>query len=132
MEVVNPSGAMTSGLTAKLLIPQPKQFAHNISPSLLILSDQGHLGIKGITPDNKVVFHNINILKAENTGIWITGLEEETQVITVGQGYVEYGEEVNPVYKKAEENKQDSTTGSNEPSLINDPALINNSGTVNE
>lgn len=102
MEVSNPSGSMTSGLTAKLLIPQPKQFAHTISPSLLILNDQGHLGIKGITPDNTVVFHSIEILKAENTGIWITGLEEETQVITVGQGFVDYGEKVEPVYKKAD------------------------------
>jgi multidrug efflux system membrane fusion protein len=99
MEIINPTGSMVSGLTAKLLIPQPKQFAHNISPALLILSDQGQLGIKGITPDNKVIFHAIDILKAENTGIWITGLAEETQVITVGQGYVDYGEKVIPVYK---------------------------------
>jgi multidrug efflux system membrane fusion protein len=99
MEIINPTGSMVSGLTAKLLIPQPKQFAHNISPALLILSDQGQLGIKGITPDNKVIFHAIDILKAENTGIWITGLAEETQVITVGQGFVDYGEKVIPVYK---------------------------------
>jgi multidrug efflux system membrane fusion protein len=108
MEVTNPSGSMTSGLTAKLLIPQPQQFAHKISPALLILDDQGHLGIKGITPDNKVVFHSIDILKAENTGIWITGLEEETQVITVGQGFVDYGEEVTPAYKKSVEEKKDT------------------------
>ncbi len=107
MEVLNPSGSMTSGLTAKLQIPQPKQFAHEISPALLILNDQGHLGLKGLTPDNKVVFHGIEILKAENTGIWITGLEEETQVITVGQGFVDYGEEVTPVYKDAEEANKD-------------------------
>ncbi len=110
MEVINPSGSMTSGLTAKLRIPQPKQFAHEISPALLILDDQGHLGLKGITPDNKVVFHGIDILKAENTGIWITGLEEETQVITVGQGFVVYGEEVLPVYKNTEEQKLDAPT----------------------
>lgn len=107
MEVSNPSGSMTSGLTAKLQIPQPKQFAHEVSPALLILDDQGHLGIKGITPDNKVVFHGIDILKAENTGIWITGLEEAAQVITVGQGFVDYGEEVTPVYKEAEEQQKE-------------------------
>lgn len=110
MEVINPSGSMTSGLTAKLRVPQPKQFAHEISPALLILDDQGHLGLKGITPDNKVIFHGIDILKAENTGIWITGLEEETQVITVGQGFVVYGEEVQPVYKANEEKKLDTPT----------------------
>ena len=108
MEVSNPSGSMTSGLTAKLQIPQPKQFAHEVSPALLILDDQGHLGIKGITPDNKVVFHGIDILKAENTGIWITGLEEAAQVITVGQGFVDYGEEVTPIYKEAEEQQKES------------------------
>lgn len=108
MEISNPSGSMTSGLTAKLQIPQPKQFAHEVSPALLILDDQGHLGIKGITPDNKVIFHGIDILKAENTGIWITGLEEAAQIITVGQGFVDYGEEVTPVYKKAEEQKEES------------------------
>lgn len=110
MEVINPSGSMTSGLTAKLQIPQPKQFAHEISPALLILDDQGHLGLKGITPDNKVIFHSIDILKAENTGIWITGLEEETQVITVGQGFVDFGEEVDPVYKNSVEQQDDSVS----------------------
>jgi multidrug efflux system membrane fusion protein len=108
MEIANPTGAMTSGLTAKIEIPQPKQFAHEISPALLILNDQGHLGLKGLTPDNKVIFHAIDILKAENTGIWITGLEEDAQIITVGQGFVEYGEEVTPVYKDVKELNIDS------------------------
>jgi membrane fusion protein, multidrug efflux system len=112
MEVSNPSGAMTSGLTAKLQISQPKQFAHKISPALLILNDQGHLGLKGITNENTVTFHGIDILKAENTGIWITGLEEETKIITVGQGFVSYGEKVSPVFKaeKTNENESEVTT----------------------
>lgn len=106
MEVINVNdklvgGNMTSGLTAKIQVSQPKQFAHHISPALLILNDQGHLGLKGLTEDNKVIFHAVDILKAENTGIWITGLEEEAKVITVGQGFVEYGETVFPVYKES-------------------------------
>lgn len=99
MEVENMQGNMTSGLTAKIEVAQPQQFAHRISPALLILNDQGQLGLKGLTEDNKVIFHAIEILKAENTGIWITGLKEHTKVITVGQGFVEYGETVSPVYK---------------------------------
>ncbi len=109
MEVLSKDikGSMTSGLTAKMQIPQPGQYAHRISPALLILNDQGHLGLKGLTEDNKVIFHPIDILKAENTGIWITGLEEQTKIITVGQGFVDYGEKVSPVYKhtQAEANK---------------------------
>jgi multidrug efflux system membrane fusion protein len=100
MVINNPSGNMTSGLTAKIQISQPKQFSHKVTPALLILNDQGHLGLKGITEDDTVIFHGIDILKAENTGIWITGLEEESKIITVGQGFVDYGEKVSPVYKK--------------------------------
>ena len=99
VEIDNPAGAMISGLTAKILIPQPAQFAHKISPALLILNDAGHLGLKGIDQEHAVIFHPIDILKAENTGIWVTGLEEETDIITVGQGFVEYGEIVEPVYR---------------------------------
>jgi multidrug efflux system membrane fusion protein len=102
MVVKNPSGNMTSGLTSKIHIAQPKEFAHQISPALLILNEQGHLGLKGLTEDNKVIFHAIEILKAENNGIWITGLEEEAKIITVGQGFVDYGEQVSPVYKDSE------------------------------
>ncbi len=110
MMVNNPSGNMTSGLTAKIKISQPKQFAHQITPALLILNDQGHLGLKGIAEDDSVIFHGIDILKAENTGIWITGLEEETKIITVGQGFVSYGEKVSPVYKKDQLNESEVPT----------------------
>lgn len=99
MEVENLKGAMTSGLTAKLMLPQPKQFSHLVSPALLILNDQGKLGLKGLTENNKVIFHAIEIVRAVSNGIWITGLEEESKIITVGQGFVEYGEQVSPVYK---------------------------------
>lgn len=110
MMVNNPSGNMTSGLTAKIKISQPKQFAHQITPALLILNDQGHLGLKGIAEDDSVIFHGIDILKAENTGIWITGLEEETKIITVGQGFVSYGEKVSPVYKEDQLNESEAPT----------------------
>lgn len=108
MVVTSPSDNMTSGLTAKLLVAQPKQFAHKVTPALLILDEQGHLGLKGITEENKVIFHPVEILKAENTGIWITGLQENDKIITVGQGFVSYGEEVLPVYTH-----KDKTLGNN-------------------
>ena len=103
MEVKNIKGAMTSGLTAKLIVPQPKQFSHLVSPALLILNDQGKLGLKGLTEDDKFIFHAIQIVKAVSNGIWITGLEEESKIITVGQGFVDFGEQVSPVYKVAPE-----------------------------
>lgn len=98
LEIDNPSGVMTSGLTAKIHIPQPQTHAYHVSPALLILNDQGRLGLKGINQEHQVVFRPISLLKADNNGIWVYGLGEEAQIITVGQGFVDYGEQVEPVY----------------------------------
>ncbi len=98
LEISNPGSSMTSGLTAKLHIPQPATYAYFISPALLILDDEGQLGLKGIDKQNRVVFRGINLLKADNKGIWVYGLGSEANIITVGQGFVEYGQQVEPVY----------------------------------
>lgn len=98
LEISNPGGSMTSGLTAKLHIPQPATYAYFISPALLILDDEGQLGLKGIDEQNRVVFRSVNLLKADNKGIWVYGLGSEANIITVGQGFVEYGQQVEPVY----------------------------------
>ena len=98
LEISNPGGSMTSGLTAKLHIPQPATYAYFISPALLILDDEGQLGLKGIDEQNRVVFRGVNLLKADNKGIWVYGLGSEANIITVGQGFVEYGQQVEPVY----------------------------------
>lgn len=98
LEISNPGGSMTSGLTAKLHIPQPATYAYFISPALLILDDEGQLGLKGLDEQNRVVFRGVNLLKADNKGIWVYGLGSEANIITVGQGFVEYGQQVEPVY----------------------------------
>ncbi|WP_430462004.1 efflux RND transporter periplasmic adaptor subunit [Thalassolituus sp. LLYu03] len=102
LEVRNAAGAMTAGLTATLHIPQPATYAYYVSPALLILDDEGKLGLKGIDERNRVVFRAVNLLKADNTGIWVYGLGEEASIITVGGGFVEYGQEVEPVYVSQE------------------------------
>lgn len=103
LEISNPGGSMTSGLTAKLHIPQPATYAYFISPALLILDDEGQLGLKGIDEQNRVVFRSVNLLKADNKGIWVYGLGSEANIITVGQGFVEYGQQVEPVYMQDSE-----------------------------
>ena len=106
LEIDNPSGVMTSGLTAKIHVPQPETHAYHVSPALLILSDDGHLGLKGIDEQHNVVFRPISLLKADNDGIWVHGLGEQADIITVGQGFVEYGEQVEPVFVSEEMHSQ--------------------------
>ena len=99
MEVSRSGAAMSSGVTARIHVPQPDTWAYYISPALLMLSDDGQLGLKGIDERNRVVFRPVNLLKADNRGIWVHGLGAEANIITVGQGFVEYGQEVEPVFR---------------------------------
>ncbi|MDK2779378.1 MAG: efflux RND transporter periplasmic adaptor subunit [Pseudomonadota bacterium] len=100
IEISNPGGKMTSGLTAKIHIPQPPVQAYYISPALLILNDEGHLGLKGIDADNRVIFHSVRLLSADDKGIWVYGPGDEADIITIGGGFVEYGQQVQPVYRR--------------------------------
>ena len=98
VEIENPGGKMTSGLTADIHVPQPATHAYFVSPALLILNDDGELGLKGIDADQRVVFLPAKLLKADNTGIWLYGLGAEADIITLGGGFVEYGQQVEPVF----------------------------------
>src|SRR5690606_39610255 len=40
--------AISSGLTARIHVPQQETWAYYISPALLMLNDNGQLGLKGI------------------------------------------------------------------------------------
>lgn len=98
LEIENNTASMASGLTATLHVPQPATHAYFVSPALLILDDNGHLGLKGIDADNRVVFRPVELLKADNNGIWVYGLGEQADIITVGGGFVSFGQQVEPVY----------------------------------
>jgi multidrug efflux system membrane fusion protein len=85
---------ITPGQAARIdLISSPVQ-AFLISPALLHLNNAGQLGIKTLTTTQHVGFVPIEIIKADPQGLWIQGLTPETDVITIGQGYVGIGEAV--------------------------------------
>ena len=94
--VDNPDGTIPAGVSAELRIPTGETVAHFLSPAILSLNTDGTLGIKTVTEDNVVVFNEIEIVLAQPDGIWVSGLPETAQIITVGQGFVNDGELVNP------------------------------------
>lgn len=85
------------GLTASAAIKLTETSAYKISPSWLTLADNGDLGVKTITQENRVEFTPVKVLSQTNQGFWIEGLKPSTRVITMGQEYVISGEEVEPV-----------------------------------
>ena len=96
IEVANDDGAIPAGISAEVIIPTGETTAHFLSPSIVSLNTEGDLGVKTVDADNVVAFFPIQIVKAQIDGIWVTGLPESVDVITVGQGFVNEGEVVAP------------------------------------
>ncbi|HCI07882.1 MAG TPA: efflux RND transporter periplasmic adaptor subunit [Sulfitobacter sp.] len=96
VEVANDDRAIPAGISAEVVIPTGDATAHFLSPSIVSLNTEGTLGVKTVDADNIVAFYPIQMVKAQIDGIWVTGLPETVDVITVGQGYVNKGEIVAP------------------------------------
>jgi multidrug efflux system membrane fusion protein len=94
--IENANNQLLAGLSSEVNIALDEVAAIKISPALLALDEQGNIGVKTVI--NKTVkFTDINIVKSENDGIWLSGLGEQADIITLGQGFVRAGDEVNPV-----------------------------------
>jgi len=100
LEVPNPNG-IRAGLTAELQLNGSRILAHDISPSLLTLADDGTVGVKTVNSRNQVDFYPVEIAGSSEDGILVTGLPETVTVITVGQGFVTVGQQVDPVASNA-------------------------------
>lgn len=97
ISVDNEDGKVPAGVSAEVRIPTGETSAHFLSPAILSLGTDGSLGVKTVDEDNKVAFFEVSIQRAETDGIWVSGLPQTAQVITIGQGYVNDGETVQPM-----------------------------------
>ena len=92
-QIQNKDGMVRDGITAEMIIKTKFVKAHKISPSILILNDNGKIGVRsGI--DGVVVFHNVSILEDSESGLWITDIPDSLDLIVQGQGFVEDGQQV--------------------------------------
>jgi len=90
----NPDGFIKDGLTANMTIEIDLVKAHKISPSILLLNDEGKLGIRIIEKGSIAKFVEIIILEDSEEGLWVTGIPEKVEIIIQGQGFVEDGQKV--------------------------------------
>ena len=98
LEVPNPDGSLPAGVTAEMRIPGGEMLAQKIAPSLLTLDSEGNIGVKTLDGYNRVEFYPVEIARSDNDGIWVAGLPDNATIITLGQGYVQVGDEVEAVY----------------------------------
>lgn len=94
--VENEDGAVPAGVSAEIRIPTGEAVAHFMSPATLSLGSDGTLGVKTVNADDVVVFSEIKIERAQTDGIWVSGLPDAVDIITIGQGYVNNGQTVDP------------------------------------
>ena len=93
-EVKNPKGLIRDGITGTLEISTNKILANKISPSILLLSDSGTLGIRIVNDEEIVEFLPIKILEDTQDGLWVQGIPNASNLIVRGQGFVENGQKV--------------------------------------
>jgi len=93
----NPENAIAAGVSASLVIPTESLEAFFVSPSSLALGENGEIGVKSVNDDGIVEFHAITIVQTTQNGAWVTGVDEGTSIIGLGQGFVNPGEKVTPV-----------------------------------
>ena len=93
-QISNSNGSIKDGLTAEISIEIDKVKAHKISPSILLLNDEGKLGIRYVKNNKFAQFIEVTILEDSEEGLWVTDIPEEIEIIIQGQGFVEDDQEV--------------------------------------
>lgn len=94
VEVANPDGELPSGISAEVVIPVETLSAHYISPALARLDTEGRLGVYLVDEEDRIQFAPMQIVYADAGGIWITGVEDGSRLVTISQGALQPGERV--------------------------------------
>lgn len=94
VRVTNPEGLRLAGASATLQIHTGEALAHHLSPALLSLDQAGRHGVKWVNAQQRVEFTPVQLLSVDNQGAWVSGLPPRIALITLGQGFVEPGQQV--------------------------------------
>lgn len=97
LAIPNPDGRLRAGMTTELRLPAGQITAHQLSPALLTLADDGTIGVKSVDESDMVRFHAVQIVRSGADGVWVSGLPDDLRIISVGQGFVVHGQHVAPV-----------------------------------
>lgn len=93
VEVPNSDYSQMAGMSTELALPLETTWAMRITPAVMALDEQGNLGVK-IVVDEHVKFVPIDIVKSDSQGVWLSGLGQQADIITLGHGFVRDGDKV--------------------------------------
>ena len=107
IELDNPDFALPAGISAAVELAFNNEPAHRISPSLLTLDDAGRVGVKIVDALGIVAFKPAQIIKSDADHVWLAGLPDDIEIITIGQGFVRPGQKVDAVREEQADNGGD-------------------------
>lgn len=97
--VPNEKLAIRDGSTAEIFIALSGETGHLLPQSAMTLNDEGIIGVRTVQ-NGSAQFVPITIVNETAEGVWVTGLEDTTEVIVVGQEYVVTGRRVTVTYQE--------------------------------
>ncbi|MBS0123155.1 efflux RND transporter periplasmic adaptor subunit [Thetidibacter halocola] len=100
LTVANGDLTIRDGQTADIAIEAEGAPAHLLPASSLTLDDDGTLGVRTVAEDGTAQFMAVTLLRDSREGVWVSGLPDMVDVITVGQEYVTDGVPVEPSFEE--------------------------------
>lgn len=93
IEIPNADGKILAGITATAVVTLGSTKTQILPQSVLTLDDEGVVGVRAVE-DGTVAFYPVTILRDTREGVWVNGLPDTLDVITVGQEFVQAGQAV--------------------------------------
>lgn len=92
--IPNPEQRPLAGASATLTLATGQVTAHKLSPAFLTLDDKGRLGVQYVNDQHTAGFAPVQIIDTQTDGVWVSGLPEQLNLITLGGGFVHEGQKV--------------------------------------
>jgi multidrug efflux system membrane fusion protein len=97
IEIANPDGAISDGITAEVAIRLAPAMATRVPRSALTFSSAGDLGVRAVNDDGIVSFMKVAVVEDDQGSMWVSGVANGVRVIVEGQDFVREGQRVEAV-----------------------------------
>lgn len=94
VDLPNPDGAISSGMTAELRLTAATQPALTVPRSVLTLNEAGQIGLRVVQDGDIAAFLPVGLIDDTEAGFVVTGVPQGTRVIVAGQDLVRNGDPV--------------------------------------
>ncbi|MCV2881539.1 efflux RND transporter periplasmic adaptor subunit [Actibacterium sp. XHP0104] len=101
VEIPNADMSIRDGQTVEMVLASGDRSAHLVPQSALTLNDAGEIGVRIVGDGNQALFVPVTVLRDSIQGVWLAGLPETADIITIGQEYVSDGVPVQPSFNGA-------------------------------